>query len=1194
MLKSLELAGFKSFADRTRLEFSRGVTAVVGPNGSGKSNVVDAMKWVLGSQSAKSLRGGEMTDVIFNGSASRRALHAAEVTLTLDNASGLFALEAPEVALTRRVYRSGESEYLINRQPCRLKDIRELLAGTGVGTEAYSIIEQGKVDALLQASTHQRRAIFEEAAGISRFRGKRQEALRRLQRVDQNLLRLSDIVDEVETRLRSIRAQAGKAETFRQQSKRLEQLRTALGLVDWLRLTRQLDAATSRLAQVEATTAKQRELVTQAETHLPELETQIDQLDNQLADLDKQFSEHSARRVKHQLLAGQHRSTLARLQVEQVTTQGEWLAYHCPDSTEPTADLPDVDALVSAIDHLAARYRELSEAVEYQQRSVRSLRDQRDAVASRLAAARERRESLKVAADTVATKLDRQRIESQQATEQAEQCKQQQPTIEQALATAQSQLAQAEHAVEQGDARRRELQSQIAAADARVAELRERAHETATQLARIEQRWEIVGELQRRRDARQHEVALFLAERLGHDAQHAPTVAELLSVDIDMASMIEAALGSAAQHVVLDSLEHLAQHVQSADNTLTSRTTFAAAKSQGIPSRLELIDLAGEPGVMGRADEFVDTPPEYELLVKRLLGRTWFVDTLPHALALARGPGRGLRFVTIAGEVLGDDGSITLGPVEADWHLLGDGEQLRDLREQLDTGSIESRQQFAELAEAESALAVLRQTIDHEATAQDNQVKALVAAQQQLRQAQSQLEVWQHQLQTTTAAATAAHDLCDELSRRCRKANTELAEFTEQIDSVAAGYNQLCQQNREADDQLQSLAVTLREVEVEQARAEQRLVVARQQTLHSDGHVTSDADERLTALQTAIESEQLAVLSAESIEAISAWHCQQLGASRQQLSAQRTAVRQRRQQIVAALQETRRQIDQQMTQRQELQVSATRIESQRETLADRLREDYGIDVATAAATADQVELPGERDDVEREIETLRKSINRIGAVNTDALDELNDIEERFNRISAQYNDLSQAKESLERLITRLNNDSRQLFFDTIETVRGHFQELFRRLFGGGNADLVVEESQGDDPLECGIEIQACPPGKDTRSISLLSGGERTLTCVALLLAMFRSKPSPFCVLDEVDAALDEANIGRFTKVIGEFLSNTQFIVITHSKKTMTGADTLYGITMQESGISKQVSVRFDDVADDGTIRSKPAETKRAA
>ncbi len=1188
MLKSLELAGFKSFADRTRLDFSAGVTAVVGPNGSGKSNVVDAIKWVLGTQSAKALRGGEMVDVIFNGSATRRAVNAAEVTLTLDNASGLFSLEAPEVALTRRVLRSGESEYLINRQPCRLKDIRELLAGTGVGTEAYSIIEQGKVDALLQASTHQRRAIFEEAAGISRFRGKRQEALRRLQRVDQNLLRLSDIVDEVETRLRSVRSQAGKAETYRQQTRRLEELRTALGMVDWSRLTRKLDETTGRLTAIEESENHQRQLVAQAEHHLPELEQQLEQLDHTLAAIASQLSSLREHELMNAVVGQQQHARTEALGERRALLQSEWRAFLArPATADDAFSSHHVELFTKRIVELRTHQAELTKSTQIEQRHCRSLRDQREAIAGRLAASRERYELQRGELSKASDKCNRYSTDLQTAREQLATIEAEQPALHARIAESEASVAKLREKQQRAAEVRTQLADAAASIEQTVDVARRDAQASETELARVEQRWEIISELDRQRSARGDQVSQFLRRVTGDDNGPSLTVAELLHVEIDMASMIEAALGEAANQVVLESLVGIDSLAEPAVAELPMRTTFARLDATVLPNRLDLVDLTGEPGVIGRADQFVDAQPQHETLVRRLLGRTWLVDSLATALALSDGVGQGLRFVSIAGEVVGEDGSLTIGPFESRWQLLGDGDQLGILQEELANTRAIAKHAAHDLAKTQQQFDECRAALA-EAIKQCNLLaEQFSAAEQQLREAQRQLDQWHESHNEANAAVEMRVAQLANLTTRQQTLNDQLAEFAQQIEQVSATNGQLDDWLKASEQSLQALTQQRHETDVELVRVEQQLEAARRESQRAPVEskpYACDAPDAMVGIAQEIEVAQLASLRAESAIADAAWKREQLTIERSSIAAKRVAVRQRRQQIAAAVQETRKELEQQQLQKQSLQVAATRVEYERETLAERIFEDYGIDLATAATRLPASELQGDRADVECEIESLRKSINRIGAVNTDALDELNTIEERFAKISSQYKDLSQAKESLERLITRLNNDSRQLFFETIETVRGHFQELFRRLFGGGNADLVVEESTADDPLECGIEIQACPPGKDTRSISLLSGGERTLTCVALLLAMFRSKPSPFCVLDEVDAALDEANIGRFNKVISEFLSATQFIVITHSKKTMTGADTLYGITMQESGVSKQVSVRFDDVAEDGTIR----------
>ncbi len=631
---------------------------------------------------------------------------------------------------------------------------------------------------------------------------------------------------------------------------------------------------------------------------------------------------------------------------------------------------------------------------------------------------------------------------------------------------------------------------------------------------------------------------------------------------------------------------------------VTGRVGFLGLESRSAQTALDHVDLSEEPGVMGRADRFVESLPEYQPLARRLLGRTWLVDRLSTALRLAQSIGRGLEFVTSDGELVSADGSLIVGPRQAATGVLSRRSELRACQEQ-------ARELEQQLALHASTLSQL----DRERARQEELVASSVTA---YTAAASQLT----ECHRRTAAAAAQLDRVVETEQRL---TTDLQSIDERKTNyqskVAASVPELSmaqtraaelKDSLEADQEritvLQQHQTELRaevtECRIAAAKSEQRVEMLRQQmqqaqrSQHDRDNMLAEMRERVAGRERQVEEIEVALAAEQETLA-------ELGLTKEQfavvLKDQKAAadeLRHNRQTIIERIRTERQELAAMQTQLHKQEVVTTRQRHERQTLCERMQDDYGIHLEEAATKQDHSETdasrmpravlrPVERETVEREIAELRDQINNIGAINLEALDELEQLEGRFAALSGQYRDLVEAKASLERITQRINADSRELFLTTVETVRGHFQELFRRLFGGGEADIIVDEAE--DVLESGVEIVARPPGKEACSISLLSGGEKTLTCVALLLAVFRSKPSPFCILDEVDAALDEANIGRFTAVLKEFLSFTQFVVITHSKKTMSGADTLYGITMEESGVSKRVSVRFEDVSEDGHI-----------
>ncbi len=1194
MLKALELNGFKSFADRTRFEFPKGITVVVGPNGSGKSNIVDAIKWVLGAQSAKALRGKEMTDVIFSGARNRNQTNSAEVSLILDNSAGTLDVDSEEVQITRRVYRSGEAEYLINRQPSRLRDIRDVFTGTGMATGAYSIIEQGKVDALLQSSPKERRLIFEEAAGVSRFKIKRQEAARRLERVDQNLLRLSDIVDELESRLRSVRSQAGKARKYKQYSDRLKELRTQVSLSDWRALS-------ATLGQEQQQAATERRAIEQIQSQLAASNQKQTQLEETLDDLQRQMHEASgeAATVRERIAQCEstRRSQLARsdeLQQESQRLQRQLLAMTSRAGNaqqlvdETTAELKIAEEQFNQLNHDAETEQiELDEAHQALAdcRGANEAARSSHATAFREAAQLENQiHVLESQRKTAAADCDRYRQKLNQLEETRSHLSEQ-------FARAQAELTRLEAAAQRSQQELtaaqeslRKNRSQLAATQGQLADLRGRltgARERAVVLEELERRLDGLssGTKEVLRQAKEQPDGPFGSVR--------GVVADLLRVDADTAPLVEIALGERANHLLVERGEPLVRSLM--ETELAGRTSFLRLDVPLPASAVDRIDLSGEQGVMGRADQFVETAPELAPLTRRLLGRYWFVDTLQTAMRLSQTVGRGLNFVTVVGEVVGADGTLIVGPRQSTTGLLSRRSELRALVDEIREMQHRSEHEQAVCNTLESSIEIeeKRQTeLADRHTANSGRLGEIqlqvTALRERLDQAEKQFATVQNELATAeqqTAAATGDLQQYQE-QLACRQGELEQIQASLQL---GAHHVTLL------EEQVGALQGTVTDYRVELARSEQRRDGLRHQMTQLEhdhqehDRALAETRERVTECHDQRQQLEQSVLDLSSELAELYRSKEDLVERSHQLERRHEELRKEKTTLGRQLDEFRTQLVQRQGTLQQFELRVQQLEHQRSELATRINDDYGINLAVLATQQSDGQT-GERDEVDAEIHMLREQLQAIGPVNLEALSELEAVEERHSGLAQQYEDLRTAKIRLEQLVAQINVESRDLFVKALDVIRGHFQEIYRSLFGGGEADIVVDDSQSEDVLECGIEIIARPPGKQLRSISLLSGGERTLTCVALLLAIFRSRPSPFCVLDEVDAALDEVNIDRFSEVLRQFMQNTQFIVVTHSKRTMSCADTLYGVTMQESGVSKRVSVRFEDVSADGHIR----------
>lgn len=1204
MLKALELAGFKSFADRTRFDFPDGITVVVGPNGSGKSNIVDAIKWVLGSQSAKGLRGKDMSDVIFKGSQTRQPAGAAEATIIFDNADGTLPVDAPEVHVTRRVYRSGESEYLINKQAVRLKDVRDLIRGTGIGIDAYSLIEQGKVDRMLQANAKDRRAIFEEAAGISRFKAKKLEAERRLARVQTNLTRLGDIVDEVASRLKSVRSQASKAERYRQATERLKELRTVVAWTDWNQMLAETESVEKELADANAT--------------LKQLEADRERLAAERQTADAELQQIAEQAQQFEAVRSQHAQSIAEL------------------NGRREADETSIADLRPTIAKALRRFRLLKRQAGSAAEELKGAAGKLNASARELANVRSRsetveqhRKKIQEEVDGVLQRRDKIQREHLATVRQVADWESTQQTIHARIAeaertvlalnsrieTATEELDESNKESEAASARCEDLKQKIerASSDVRIANskaeenrrtLARRQEEQAglkTRLEGVRQRHIVLEDLQRRQEGVSGGVRTLLGEPgegLGGPNENSHRfsssvvgmVADFISADVKIAKMIDAALGPRSQYVVVTGTA-IQDALQAGQLEIDGRVGLLRLDDLPAERPAERIKLDGLEGVIGRADRLVRYEPEHETLVRHLLSSTWVVDSLSSALKLRKLGGRDLRFVTEKGEILEIDGASILGPTASATGLISRRSELEAAAEEIEHYTFQISDNEKEIRR----LAVLVEQQDSELGRAEQVERGLVTdlagAEAERRHAVERQSLRQNVFKELQQELASAQETQDSSHRQDVDLQGQIQQGRKKIETLELESAEMEEMLSETQSALQAATSAVMDVSVDLARAEQKhealsVTIENQRRDQNEresavGEALAGADsgrERLKMLDARIAeaANQLAELKSKSEENES-----QL----RQLAEKSAAVRQTNREVIVESEKAMKAAAKASEAVHAITSRRENLTMRADTLAERLQEDYQIDLRNDEPPED-LQQPEDRKAVEDEISRLRDQLQRTSNVNMEALHELEGLQERYDHLNSQYEDLTAAKDSLQRIIGRINADSRRLFLDTLEAIRQNFQKLYRKSFGGGHADLVLEDSE--DPLEAGVEIVATPPGKPSFSNSLLSGGEKALTAVALLMSIFQYRPSPFCVLDEVDAPFDEANIGRFVTVLNEFLDHSKFVVVTHSKKTMTAATTLYGVTMQESGVSKQVSIRFEDVSDNGEINEGEA------
>ena len=1240
MLKALELSGFKSFADKTRFEFPEGITVVVGPNGSGKSNIVDGIKWVLGEQSAKSLRGKDMSDVIFKGSGGsdgRRPANAATATIILDNSDKRFAFDADEVLVTRRVYRSGESEYLINNETSRLKDIRELFRGTGVGTDAYSLIEQGKVERMLSTNAKDRRVIFEEAAGISRFKAKKKDAERRLLRVERNLVRLADIVEEVGSRYRSVKAQASKAARYKENSDRLQELRTHVGAKDWRDFSEKLTTAETSLA----TELKNVEAATEEIKAFEERTQKVE------ADLEKASSEYQTAQDNSASLREQIARTDSNLQLNQARQK---------DITQRRQQLAETLKLAqkrkAEAEARIAKTEKESETAELNYREARDQLQEIESNASQLDATIQEKTSLAEtkrnehqqlislvsqlgrtvsAADSQLVNLQESKKRSTDNTQQLTDSKSQ---LEQTLSDAQQQVEKLEQEADGRDSALAETRKLLQSTKEQLDGRRQRLTDLTTQHAGMTQRAQVIEELEKSLEginAGARELLKHANDQTGPMSEVIGLVADLVNVNVQHAALVDVALGDIAQFVIVNG-EKLITQIANEKIKLGGRVGLIQLDEPPTLGADPGVNLNGVAGVIGRADRLVQVQPKYAEFIRKMLGGTWLVKTLNIAIDLrsSHDSADRVRFITLDGEIVEADGSVVVGPKSTTAGLVSRRSELRALKreiERLDGERETCLGQVQELAEQletteKKVQAQLEENTDI-ATRLKDQQREHATAEKQLATVNKQLTSAQQELTDYTNKITSTSDQLTEQREQLGLKETAIATILALVGqcdtSVAELRLQRKQAEKEASSTTSKLAKAEQVLEGMQSRVAQfRMELEEQVTAHQQAveQVESDSQAAGTAeqeIETATKKLSELRQEYESVDE----SLQKLNLNRSELDADRKQVSM----------ELRGKQDQLRLAQDKVHQQKSRIEQlglQRQQLAERMQDDYGIDIANAdnvtntpalaiAATPDDEFESGDdeaevddnevseeadakievldRDEIDKEITELRRKLSSIGSVNLDALQELEDLESRYLAMDQQYQDLAEAKDTLQKIIARIDNDSRKLFVETLEIIRGNFQKLFRQTFGGGKADIILEPDV--DPLEAGVDIIATPPGKPEFNNSLLSGGEKALTAVSLLMAIFQFRPSPFCVLDEVDAPFDEANIGRFVDVLKSFLGWTKFVIVTHSKKTMTAATTLYGITMQESGVSKRVSVRFEDVSEDGHISEEAIKRESA-
>ncbi len=1182
-LKSFATYGFKSFADKTELSFDKGITAVVGPNGSGKSNISDAIRWVLGEQSAKYLRGSKMEDVIFSGSGRRRALGVAEVTIDFDNSDHALPLDFEQVSLTRRIFRSGESEYAINKKSCRLKDIIDLMADTGLGKGSMSIIGQNKIDEILNSRPEDRRSLFEEAAGIAKYRLRKKDAVRKLDDTANNLTRINDIRSEVDAQVEPLAQAAEKTRHFNELNEGLRSCRLSVllrRLDEMEAMTRELiakkEAAGDAYAKNAAGLSQQRAAQVALQQDIDKLAEEYSRLQDDIKEKETKLEKlHGSQKVLDERVSQSQRAS------RRLDEQNERLAQQ---GSEQEKRLQALAADFDAAEKKRAAAGSLVGELEYQRGEQVKL----------LAAATKRNDELQSQffsgmQELLALRNDLHSLEEaqEQRVRRREALKK---SIEEAEAAAKQQeeeyndllenKAQSTHNIEllqkQGARLREEYDVNKSSLEATMAS----QQQCQRQFAAAEAREQALKRLQQSYEGFGYGIKAVMKAKEQWRSQVVGVAAELIQVEDKYVAAMETALGEGAQNIVMRSAAAAKAAIAYLKSSGSGRATFLPLDTvqRRIPTREEEA-LARLPGVLGYAVDLITYEAEAENAIRFLLGRVLVAENIDAALAAAKAARYRLRVVTLDGDVVNAGGSLTGGSKRRkEGYLARNAEitqaaaQVTELHQQLLTWQEQLEEKEAIEKSQSEKLQQLAEELRREQLAADGLELKLKQAEEQKKRDDERLLLLLDDRSNVTAAYMASRDRLKELRAAVAEREGQDSEAKTLLEDIKKEIARFGSAVTALDNQLQDAKIAL-----ETSTTKAQLISSNMQNMDADAlrlqremAANEKEKERLEKLVAGCGEEkqelqrQCDVLMEE---------LRNMLGGKDDYSLQRGELLDKQQQAEVEITALQKQVDASESSLRQAELELARHESSCSHVQEQLKQDYQLDEAAARALEVQQLHDLTLSELQKQESALSLAIAELGPINAAAIEEYNAVRERSEFLRRQYSDLCEAKDNLEAVIAEINSGMSRRFKEAFAKINEYFAQCYTKLFGGGTAVLLLTEP--DNLLDSGIDIHVQPPGKKLQSLYLLSGGERALTVIALLFALLSYQPSPFCVLDEIDAALDDANIQRFASFLRDYAGDTQFIVITHRKGTMECADIMYGVTMEESGVSKLLSVKIN-------------------
>ena len=1178
-LKSIEIHGFKSFANKIKFDFHNGITGIVGPNGSGKSNVADAVRWVLGEQRIKQLRGGSMQDVIFSGTELRKPLGYAYVAITLDNSDHSLAIDYDEVTVSRRLYRSGESEYMINGSACRLKDVNELFMDTGIGKEGYSIIGQGQIDQILSSKPEDRRNLFDEAAGIVKFKSRKETAIKKLEEEKINLTRLSDILSELEKQIGPLEKQSEVAKEYLKLRERLKTLDVNMFLVENKSQRQQLEDAEKNLGIATESLDKAKESYEKAKEEYESIQKKLEVLDREIDEARARITDSS---VKKEKLEGQigilnekiksatsndaHFKSRIKDEQAKIEEKNKEKETYLSEKENIDKDVEELsqkrDAARKELERVLTQISNINEEVESCKSAIIETLNTRATIKSKLSSLNTMKEQVNIRKAELTGKLVRARSDESKQEETIKKLRDEFDRITSEISEMNKKQKQAEEDVKE----MRETMSLKDTELRKVQELYQQEKSRLEALANITERYEGYGgsvkKVMEKKDATPGIIGV---------------VADIIKTQPKYETAIEVALGGNIQNIVTDDEETAKKMIAYLKETKAGRATFLPLTALDNPPELKAKEALNEKGVLGMADELVDTDPKYRQVAKAMLGRIVAVDNIDNAVKIARKYNYTVRMVTLEGELLVPGGAISGGAFKNNSNLLG---------------------RRREMDEMEANVKKYKQNIDD----LKNEIEECRAKRNELRTLAEELRT---ELQGKFIAQNTARLNVENEEARQAEQKAGYSDLKAENDEIESKLLEIAEEKAEAEALLESSENTEKESTVKVEKYQKEL-----EGLHeieeTENEKVSKLDIEYEKIAQKHEFQQQNIKRVESdIEALEKGLQEIIDSMEENvrnLEQNKKDIEEIRLTIEASVDvqsDANKELEQKKEEKNELSVSqkeffgkteelnkqisdldkeVIRLGSKREKCQEAIEShinymwnEYEITLSDAAQLRDEnmTDVPAMR----KETNSLKDSIRKLGDVNVNAIEDYKNLMERYTFMKTQHDDLIEAERQLKEIIKDLDESMRKQFIEQFHKINTEFDQVFKEMFGGGKGSLELAEDE--DVLEAGIRINAQPPGKKLVNMMQMSGGEKALTAIALLFAIQNLKPSPFCLLDEIEAALDENNVVRFAKYLHK-LSSTQFIVITHRRGTMESADRLYGITMQEKGVSTLVSVNLID------------------